>query len=80
MIYGFTPPVLTEAAEAVTTIKTAVHKYKGQPYIQISGDNPAVTKSINKILKEHTVKVVDDHRALQQHNRVAWAKTSVKTL
>lgn len=80
MIYGFTPPVLTEAAEAVTTIKTAVHKYKGQPYIQISGGNPAVTKSINKLLKEHTVKVVDDHRALQQHNRVAWAKTSVKTL
>ncbi|WP_128102068.1 hypothetical protein [Paenibacillus sp. DCT19] len=80
MIYGFTPPALTEAAKASTTIKTAVHMYKGQPYVQISGGNPAVTKSINKILKEHTVKVVDDHRALQQHNRVAWSITSVKTL
>ncbi|WP_239288812.1 hypothetical protein [Paenibacillus sp. ACRSA] len=80
IIYGFSPPVLTGAAKAVTTIKTAVHMYKGQPYIQVSGGNPAITKSINSILKEHTVKVVHTNRAMQQNNNSAWYKTSVKTM
>ncbi|MDQ0171512.1 hypothetical protein [Paenibacillus tundrae] len=80
VIYGFSPPALTEAAKSVTTIKTAVHMYKGQPYIQISGGNLAITKSINTVLKDHTVKVVQTNRAMQQHNSSAWSKTSVKTM
>ncbi|QLG40753.1 MULTISPECIES: hypothetical protein [unclassified Paenibacillus] len=69
----------SNSTEASTTVKTAVHTYKGQPYVQISGGNAIVIKKINDTLKEHTVEVANGNKALQQNNSVAWYKTSVKT-
>ncbi|MFG1734100.1 RsiV family protein [Paenibacillus sp. 843] len=40
---------------AATHVKTSIHYYHGQQYMQISGENKKVVSKINKILKAHAI-------------------------
>lgn len=40
---------------AATNVKTSIHNYHGQQYVQISGEDKKVVSKINKILKAHAI-------------------------
>jgi len=65
--------------EASAEVKTAVHTYKGQPYVQINGGDAAVTEKVNQILKDHAISVAKANKAWKNYD-AEYYTSSVKTL
>lgn len=66
-------------SEAATTVKTKVHTYKGQQYVQITGGNKAATNKINKALKVHAVNAAKWDRENKLDDKNYWYKTVAST-
>lgn len=68
------------SVEAATKVKTTVHNYKGQQYIQLSGGNKTITAKINKTLKNHAVIAAKWDSENKKDSKDYYHKTTVKTM
>lgn len=67
------------AATTTVIVKTSVHTYKGQPYVQLSGGNKPITAKINKTLKNHAVIAAGLDSKNKKINKDYYHKTWVET-
>ncbi|MFI2856847.1 DUF3298 domain-containing protein [Paenibacillus sp. JSM ZJ436] len=66
-------------AEAATKVKTSVHTYKGQQYVQVSGIDAKIAERINKALKVHAVIAAKHDREQKSESKSYWFQTMAST-
>lgn len=72
--------LLTQPVQATSVkVKTSVHNYKGQQYVQINGSNKTVVNKINKALKGHAVNAAKVDRENKADNKSYYNKSFVET-
>lgn len=65
---------------APVTVKTKVHTYKGQQYVQLMGGNKTSINKINKTLKNHAVIAAKWDSENKKDSKNYYHKTTVKTM